>query len=174
LDEIQTGSRVPHLHLRPDLRIALVVMAAFSILAFDAVTPLGLAVWFFQVVLVWVSTYWASRRQIAGISLLCGLCVIAGFILSPVEGRATWVDWTNLSFGLVVIAALAHACVRQRAAEDEVRVLSGLLPICAWCRKIRNETGGWEQFEVYVQKHSHAEFSHGICEECSVRMRKEI
>ncbi|BCS98689.1 hypothetical protein DSLASN_43210 [Desulfoluna limicola] len=49
---------------------------------------------------------------------------------------------------------------------SEVKTLSGLLPICAHCKRIRDDKGYWEQIESYIQKHSDAEFSHGICREC--------
>lgn len=51
-------------------------------------------------------------------------------------------------------------------AEEHVNVLSGLLPICCSCKKIRDDNGYWEQVEVYVREHSEAEFSHGICPDC--------
>ena len=55
---------------------------------------------------------------------------------------------------------------RLQTALDEVKTLSGLLPICSHCKKIRDDKGYWNQIESYVQKHSNAEFSHGICPEC--------
>ena len=54
----------------------------------------------------------------------------------------------------------------QEALED-VKTLSGLLPICAKCKKIRDDKGYWNNLEGYIQAHSDAEFSHGICPECS-------
>ena len=51
-------------------------------------------------------------------------------------------------------------------ALSKVRTLSGLLPICASCKKIRDDKGYWNQIESYIHKHSDAEFSHGICPEC--------
>ena len=59
---------------------------------------------------------------------------------------------------------------RTRNLQDalkEVKTLSGLLPICAHCKKIRDDKGYWNQIESYIHKHSDAEFSHGICPECS-------
>jgi len=53
-----------------------------------------------------------------------------------------------------------------QAALAKVRVLSGLLPICAWCKKIRDDEGYWRDLESYVAAHSDAQFSHGICPEC--------
>jgi PAS domain S-box-containing protein len=58
------------------------------------------------------------------------------------------------------------------AAMAKVRTLSGILPICAWCKKVRSDEGYWHQVEVYVRDHSEAEFSHGICPECEARMRE--
>ncbi|MEJ5378431.1 MAG: hypothetical protein WHX93_17800 [bacterium] len=48
-----------------------------------------------------------------------------------------------------------------------VKTLKGLIPICAWCKKIRNDTGYWQELEAYIKDHSDAELSHGICPECA-------
>ena len=53
----------------------------------------------------------------------------------------------------------------QKALRD-VKVLRGLIPICASCKKIRNDGGFWQQIEEYIGEHSEAEFSHGICQPC--------
>jgi DNA-binding NtrC family response regulator len=53
-----------------------------------------------------------------------------------------------------------------QAAMAKVRMLSGFLPICANCKKIRDDSGYWNQIESYIRDHSEAEFSHGICPEC--------
>lgn len=50
---------------------------------------------------------------------------------------------------------------------SEVKTLSGLLPICSHCRKIRNDKGYWNQLEDYIHEHSDVRFSHGICQECA-------
>jgi len=51
-------------------------------------------------------------------------------------------------------------------ALSEVKTLRGLIPICAWCKNIRNDQGSWEQLEKYLRQHTQAEFSHGICPAC--------
>ena len=53
-----------------------------------------------------------------------------------------------------------------QAALDKVKVLSGLIPICAGCKKIRDDKGFWEELEHYVSEHSDATFSHGLCPNC--------
>jgi len=58
-------------------------------------------------------------------------------------------------------------------ALSEVRKLSGMLPICASCKKIRNDKGYWQQVESYITQHSEAQFSHGICPECARKLYPE-
>ena len=57
-----------------------------------------------------------------------------------------------------------------RDALAHVKRLQGLLPICASCKKIRNDDGYWQQIELYVSNHSDAKFSHGICPECMIKL----
>lgn len=52
-------------------------------------------------------------------------------------------------------------------ALDEVKTLRGIIPICASCKKIRDDKGAWKQVEAYVATHSYASFTHSLCEECS-------
>ncbi len=59
-------------------------------------------------------------------------------------------------------------------ALQEVKTLSGLLPICMHCKKIRDDKGYWNQIETYIQKRSNAEFSHGICDECAKKYYPDI
>ncbi|HOM29372.1 MAG TPA: hypothetical protein PLS81_07935 [Deltaproteobacteria bacterium] len=67
--------------------------------------------------------------------------------------------------------------VQKRELEDalaQVRVLSGLIPICSSCKKIRDDKGYWNQIERYIQEHSDAQFSHSICPECLRRLYPDI
>lgn len=55
-------------------------------------------------------------------------------------------------------------------ALSQIKTLSGMLPICASCKRIRDDKGYWNQIEAYIQEHSEAEFSHGICPECALKI----
>lgn len=61
-----------------------------------------------------------------------------------------------------------------RDALSKVKQLSGLLPICSGCKRIRDEDGRWQQVEVYVQQHSQADFTHGICPECTKHLYPDL
>lgn len=68
--------------------------------------------------------------------------------------------------GFTALREAQHAHTQEQRAWSELKVLQGILPICANCRKIRTDAGEWSQLEVYVQRHSEAQFSHGICPDC--------
>lgn len=59
-------------------------------------------------------------------------------------------------------------------ALAEVKQLSGMLPICAGCKKIRDDKGYWNQIEVYIRDHSEAEFTHGLCPDCEKKAYEEL
>ena len=59
-------------------------------------------------------------------------------------------------------------------AQDELKILGGFLPICASCKKIRDDQGSWSQIEEYIQDHSEAEFTHSICPGCFEKLYPEL
>lgn len=59
-------------------------------------------------------------------------------------------------------------------AFKEIKVLQGFLPVCAWCKKVRDLKGSWHQMEAYIEKHSLAKMSHGICETCMKKQEHHI
>lgn len=77
--------------------------------------------------------------------------------------------------------ALKQARDQERVLRHEleealanIRQLSGLLPICATCKKIRDEKGTWNPLEVYISEHSEADFTHGICPDCAKAFMKSM
>ncbi|MDQ2985310.1 MAG: MASE1 domain-containing protein [Armatimonadota bacterium] len=84
-----------------------------------------------------------------------------------------------------LLAAVLHERRREELAKDEayaqlehslrdIRTLRGLIPICAWCKKIRNDGGGWEQLEAYIKRFSDADFSHSICPDCADSIQADL
>ena len=64
--------------------------------------------------------------------------------------------------------------VELQEALAKVSTLSGLLPMCANCKKIRDDQGYWQQVEVYIREHSEADFSHGLCPGCAKKLYPDI
>jgi DNA-binding response OmpR family regulator len=76
---------------------------------------------------------------------------------------------------LIESRALIAAKVQElRLALEQIKTLRGIVPICANCKKIRNDLGYWQQVEVYVRDHTEAEFSHAICPECVKKLYPEF
>jgi hypothetical protein len=69
---------------------------------------------------------------------------------------------------------LSEANGQLRSALAEIRTLRGIIPICSYCHSIRSDSGAWDQLEVYLDTHSDAEFSHGICPSCLVGLEREM
>jgi hypothetical protein len=91
-------------------------------------------------------------------------------------------DKITLSSGSLTIVSkemeLEQKCERLirklQNALSKIKTLNGLLPICANCKKIRDDKGYWNQVEDYIRKHSTAEFSHGICPDCARKLYPEF
>ncbi len=60
-----------------------------------------------------------------------------------------------------------------RKALTEIKTLKGIVPICSFCKKIRDDAGYWKQLEQYIKEHSDAQMSHGICPECAQKYFSE-
>jgi hypothetical protein len=77
------------------------------------------------------------------------------------------------SLTLVAVSAFAVFSWRRwreiEAAQREIRILSGVIRVCAWCRRARNATGGWVSLEEYVQRESDADISPDLCPDCAHR-----
>ena len=58
-------------------------------------------------------------------------------------------------------------------ALARIKILTGLLPMCAWCKKVRDDKGYWQRVETYIQEHSDASFTHGICPDCLKKVDPE-
>jgi hypothetical protein len=165
-------------------RILTGLTVAVATLALDCFTPAGLAIWLFQVAVVWATSLWASRREILTVAAVCSLFVFLGLWLSQRGGSPLWIAAVNRVLGVAAIWLLVETLFQHRSAEAarlkmatelekssaRVRVLTGLLPICASCKKIRDEGGRWHQLEIYVRDHSGVEFTHGLCDECIAQL----
>lgn len=89
------------------------------------------------------------------------------FIIDPIIENDEIVGAVHL---FTDITELKNTINELQKASDEINVLSGLIPICTSCKKIRNDAGYWERVEEYFTKHSNILFSHGLCPECAKKL----
>ena len=81
----------------------------------------------------------------------------------------TWAVVAILQSGALLLGGCADALATQRVTANltnEIKTLSGLLPVCSWCKKVRDDRGYWEQLEQYIASRTDASFTHGICPDC--------
>jgi GAF domain-containing protein len=77
----------------------------------------------------------------------------------------------SLSRQVMALLELRHVSAQMAEVLEKVRALHGLLPICAWCKRIRDDHGYWSQVEAYIHEHTGADFTHGICPDCLEKQR---
>ncbi len=74
----------------------------------------------------------------------------------------------TIVFSSIIATIIGYfVLLKIRTLNLKIKQLSGLLPICSHCKKIRDDRGYWQRIEVYINKHSDAKFSHAICPECA-------
>jgi len=85
---------------------------------------------------------------------------------------ATLINWRESLFESVAIVGCGMILIKAtRALFAEIQYLEGFLLVCAWCKRIRDEQGEWEQMEAYIHSHSEAVFSHGVCPDCEDKLK---
>ena len=141
----------------------------------------GVEIIFTMFYLIPVSAISWKLGRAAGIaaSLVCAIVwSIVDYFARPMFEPVTEIWNIAIQFAMFVSYAVILSKVRTgieqqgvvnaelQAALTEVKRLSGVLPICAWCKKIRDREGLWHQMEVYLVEHSDVDFTHSICPEC--------
>lgn len=145
------------------LVVTLVTVAGIFVL--DLLLPLGVAVGMLYVAPVLISS-WSPRQAFTlAVAMASMSLTLLGFLLSPLGGTLGMAV-ANCSLTLCAILVTAILALRHKETLAHVKNLYGLLPICASCKKIRDDRGSWNHIETYLREHSEAEFTHGLCPEC--------
>ena len=123
----------------------------------------------FQIALAFVTTfgdlYLLNRapnlHYLIRRSLLASLVLVNG-----VAATTTWLLHRLKRRAFTALRKEEEMRIGLESALAEVKTLRGILPICAHCKRVRNDAGSWQQVEEYVHEHTDADFSHGICPQC--------
>ncbi len=177
---------------RPRTRRALILVAVAVVPMIAYVDYLAKDESTFAAFYIWpvlVVAWLAGRR--AGIAMSVFACVadvITDWAIPQVERWPLYVGHMGSRFIVYFVGALLAAATSETLRERmalvaeleralvEVRRLEGLLPICAWCKRIREgseASGDWKPIEQYMAQHSQATFTHGICPDCTRRLAEE-
>lgn len=160
--------------------ITICTFLALAIFTLDILTPLGVAGGVPYILVVLISL-WGRRKKLPFyMAIAVTVLTVAGYFMSPAGGEL-WKVLANRTLALFAIWVVAILSTQRRTfyeekekALEEIKTLKGFLPICASCKKIRDDQGYWNQIESYIRDHSEAEFSHSICPECAKTLYPNI
>ncbi|WNM59241.1 hypothetical protein [Candidatus Nitrospira allomarina] len=149
----------------------LLIVATFYV---DLHIPLGVACAIPYILAVLIGSFLHPAWAMPAIVLVCSILTIVGIFHSPEPLVVPiWKVFTNRGlalFAMWIIAILLYhrnaLIARREETLTRIQLLEGLLPICADCKKIRDERETWHQLETYFTAHSNMTFTHGICPEC--------
>jgi hypothetical protein len=148
----------------------LLVIGTFLI---DVYVPLGVAGGVPYVAPVLLAAFLPSKFAAFTVGTMCSILTVGGIFYSPEIDVIDWKVFVNRGlalFAIWVTAILSYYQNQFRAQREDaykrIRTLEGILPICMDCKKIRDLGGVLHILEIYITRHSEANFSHGYCPEC--------
>jgi len=174
-DRRRTGKTLAILAALGAGRVTVAYMLVLIILGLDVLVPLGTEVSLLYLIPLGFVAMWSSPKQSTHVLVIAAVCAVltwVGFFLTP--PHAVWSAVANRLLAVTVIGFTVMLSVLRKRAEDDLQVLHGLLPICSYCKKIRDDRGSWEQIERYITDRSDVDFSHGMCPDCGKKHFPDI
>ena len=159
-----------------------------TVFAVDSLFPLGVASGMLYVPLLFLCQPADGRRWLVPVAAASTVLIVLDLALG-IGGAASpeWVYLTNRGGSTIVLWTIAlllrrgfrleaehKDTVERAAAMAERRVLGGMLPICAACKRIQRSDDAWQSVEAYIQANSEASFSHGLCPSCTVSLYPQL
>jgi hypothetical protein len=150
------------------LQLCAAYLVAMLIFTIDAVLQKEILAVLY-VIPVALTGFWTRSSQSSRVIFITGFCtllILAGLVVLPTVHGPLHTD------RLLVLAAIWMTAILSllRKKQEELDLLRGMLPLCASCKKIRDNTGYWEQLESYLQNHLRVGYSHSFCPECAEQL----
>jgi hypothetical protein len=162
-------------------RYLLYAIAFPGAVALDLVTPLGVADWLIELILVWVASLGGDAREVAVVAGIGSATMIAGLWSAPATVVPFWMGALNRLVAIGAMWTMVHVTRRRVTAEEaqrhsaaQIKILQGLLPICAACKAIRNNVGEWQRLENYLAANSEVQLTHTLCPVCAQKAFDEV
>ena len=148
-------------------RFTVTYILVLMVFVADVLLPLGTATSCLYLIPLSFLTLWSTAKHVFRVVLLATVCAIltgVGFLQS--DAGSEWLAVANRLIALTLIIVTAVLFLLRKRTERDIKVLRGILPICAYCKKVRDKKGSWQHVERYIAARSEADFSHGMCPEC--------
>lgn len=147
----------------------------------DRVTPNGVADWLIEVILVWIASVAGGAREMTVVAALGSMTMVLGIFSAPATIVPFWMGTLNRFVAIVAMWTMVNVARSRLSAEEaqrkavaQIKILQGLLPICASCKAIKSTAGEWQSLEAYLAANSEAQLTHGLCPGCAKRFMDEL
>ena len=175
------------LPLSPKKGVTASLVVTLLVAWMDYATGLELKVTSLYILPVLLAAWYTDKKWALFLALVNAIAwSLVDALAGPIYSHPLFQVWQFINHALVYLAValavggLRRAVLREKyinaelnQALTEVGELKGLLPVCAWCHKIRDDKGYWGQLETYIEARSRASFTHGICPDCQSRVMAE-
>jgi hypothetical protein len=152
----------------------LLILAFGGLLALDSWAFPGAGIAFLYAAVVLIAGLWLDRKDICLVAVGGTLMVALGWMFS-FEAADKTMAVLNHGLALAMIWMTCRVLWLQKQREVNVKRLTGLLPMCSQCKKVRDDKGLWNQVEQYFEEHSSdLQFTHGLCPPCSRQLYPEL
>jgi hypothetical protein len=153
----------------------LILIAGSTAIIFivDMMLPRGVAVPMLYVIPILLAVHCRQQWFRVSIAVGCTVLTLLGYIFTE-SAVPLWIAVSNRALAILAIWTTAVLAWRHLQATEHISALQDLLPICASCKKIRDDKGYWSQVEHYIEAHTKTIFSHGICPECMQKWYPEF
>ena len=159
--------------IRTTRLIAVAAVLGITTFAIDLVLPLGVAVPMAYVGPVLI-TLWLPRHSDTLIAAAVGtVLTVIGALASP-PGGVLWIGVVNQSLAIAILWMTAALVLLHKRAAEHINLLRRWLPVCASCKKIRDDQGFWQGLEEFVEQHSDVLFTHSLCPACTEKWTPEL
>jgi hypothetical protein len=148
--------------------------SALIIFLIDLMLPRGVAVGILYVIPILISLHPEQPRVTLVLGTVCTGLVAIGYIWSPGDGFSPWMGLTNRGLSIASVWVTVFLSRRHAEASRQLEALQALLPICASCKKIRDDKGYWSQVEQYFETHTKTVFTHSLCPHCVRKWYPEL
>lgn len=145
----------------------LILIAGSTAIIFivDLLLPRGVAVPMLYVLPILLAVHCRQQWFRVSVAVGCTVLTVIGYKFTE-DAVPTWIALSNRTLAVAAIWITTVLAWQRMQAREQVNILRDLLPMCASCKKIRDDKGYWSQVEEYLETHTQTMLTHGICPEC--------
>ena len=153
--------------------LILTIVLGVSIFGIDLTLPLGVAIPMGYIGPVLITLWLPRHSDTLAAAAVATLLTVLGALISP-PGGVVWIGVVNRALAIAIVWMTAALVLLHKRATEHIDLLRRWLPVCASCKKIRDDQGFWQGLEEFVEQHSDVLFTHSLCPDCIEKWTPEL